>query len=317
MNSLFSIKPAQSQAVFGGPDAFEGVDMYSENDQIAVAASDSPDILIGDEEQDENLGFFILDEALALDVASPFYGIVSTNRDNFIVYQIVEGDTLSTIAEKFGLKVGTLLGSNKGLTAKLQIGAEMLILPADGVLHTVAKGNTLSGIANLYDVAVQKIVDFNQLGDTLSVGEKLFVPGGKLTARLSASGGASQAAYSSLPSLPGYFALPTDGLITQGLHGHNGIDFGNRRGAAVYASAAGTVIRVNVGTYNGGYGNLVVMAHANGTQTWYAHLDTALVSVGQEVKQNQQIGTVGSSGRSTGPHLHFEVRGAKQPFARS
>ncbi|MDO8601682.1 MAG: peptidoglycan DD-metalloendopeptidase family protein [bacterium] len=310
MNSVFSIKPAQSQAVFGGPDSDILETISSESDQIAFAASDSPEILSDDHGQDEGLGFFILDEALVYDTASPFFGIVSKNRDQTITYRVVEGDTLSTIAEKFGLKVGTLLGANKGLNANLQIGKEMIILPGDGVLHTVVKGNTLSGIASMYDVQAQKIIDFNQPGETLAIGEKLFIPGGKI-AQIS---GGSSAGYSSLPSFPGYFAIPTKGVITQRLHGHNGVDFGNARGSAVYASAAGTVIRVNVGTYNGGYGNLVVISHDNGTQTWYAHLDSVLVSVGQAVSQNEDIGRVGNSGRSTGPHLHFEVRNGKNPF---
>ncbi len=316
LNSFFTIKPAQSQAVFGGPDAFETADQVSESDAIAVAAVDSPDILTGEEEQEEGRGFFILDQALANDVGSPFFSSLAANRDNVLIYTVVAGDNLSTIAEKFGIKVGTLLGANKGLTANLQIGKEMVIFPIDGVVHTVVSGDTVSGIARKYGAEAQKITEFNKLGETLAVGEKLVVPGGKLIASGSLAGSASRSAYASLPSLPDYFSIPTKGVITQNLHGHNGIDFGNARGTNVYAAAAGTVTRVNVGTYNGGYGNLVVISHNNGTQTWYAHLNDVMVFVGQAVAQNEIIAHVGNTGRSSGPHLHFEVRGARNPFAR-
>ncbi len=314
LNSLFTISPAQSKSVFGGPDDAEIPEFTVDNDQIAFVAGDSPEIILEAEEgPQEGAGFFILDEALVRDEASPFSSAIAGSRDGTVTYTVVEGDTLSSIAEKFGLKMGTLLGSNKGLTANLQIGKEMVILPIDGVIHTVASGDTLSGIARKYGVETQKITDFNALEETLVVGTKLVVPGGRI-----ATGAATTATtrFGSLPSFPGYFAVPTKGVITQGLHGHNGIDFGAPRNTNVYASAAGTVARVNVGTYNGGYGNLVVINHDNGTQTWYAHLNDVAISVGAEVTKNQVIGHVGSTGKSSGPHLHFEVRGGQNPFNR-
>jgi murein DD-endopeptidase MepM/ murein hydrolase activator NlpD len=98
------------------------------------------------------------------------------------------------------------------------------------------------------------------------------------------------------------------------LHGHNGIDLAAPVGTPVLASAGGKVIVSRMGGYNGGYGIYVVISHSNGTQTLYAHLNANWVSVGEEVVQGQVIGTVGRTGRVTGPHLHFEVRGAKNPF---
>ena len=104
------------------------------------------------------------------------------------------------------------------------------------------------------------------------------------------------------------------GHRSQGIHGHNGVDLAASVGTPIYASAAGTVIISKTGGYNGGYGNYIVIRHDNGTQTLYAHNTENYVGVGETVSQGQTIGTVGSTGRSTGAHVHFEVRGAKNPF---
>ncbi|MFA6414834.1 MAG: M23 family metallopeptidase, partial [Candidatus Paceibacterota bacterium] len=114
----------------------------------------------------------------------------------------------------------------------------------------------------------------------------------------------------------GYYSSPIPGaLITQGIHGWNGIDFGAARGTPIHAAADGIVIiaRSN-GGWNGGYGNYVVVTHENGSQTLYSHMRSAAVSSGQSVSSGQVIGYVGSTGKSTGSHLHFEVRGAANPF---
>jgi len=117
--------------------------------------------------------------------------------------------------------------------------------------------------------------------------------------------------------VPGYFSWPVGGgVITQGLHGWNAVDIGAPSGTPVYAAAGGTVIVARSGGgWNGGYGNYVVISHSNGTQTLYAHLSRVLVSAGQGVGQGDTVGKVGATGEATGPHLHFEVRGAANPFA--
>ncbi|KKW46945.1 MAG: Peptidase M23 [Parcubacteria group bacterium GW2011_GWB1_57_6] len=102
--------------------------------------------------------------------------------------------------------------------------------------------------------------------------------------------------------------------MTQGLHGWNGIDFGAPRGTPIRAAADGTVIIARAGGWNGGYGNYIVLQHANGTQTLYSHNSSNAVGMGQAVTQGQVIGYVGATGRVTGTHLHFEVRGAANPF---
>ncbi len=103
-------------------------------------------------------------------------------------------------------------------------------------------------------------------------------------------------------------------MRTQGIHGYNGVDLGASVGAPVRAAAGGTVMLSRSGGYNGGYGNYIVIKHPNGSQTLYAHLSSNAVAAGQVVTQGQTIGAVGNTGRSTGPHLHFEVRGGKNPF---
>jgi murein DD-endopeptidase MepM/ murein hydrolase activator NlpD len=104
------------------------------------------------------------------------------------------------------------------------------------------------------------------------------------------------------------------GILTQGLHGWNAVDIGAARGTPLHAAADGTVIVARIGGYNGGYGNYVVITHGNGTQTLYGHMKNVIVSSGQTVSAGQVIGYEGSTGNSTGPHLHFEVRGAANPF---
>jgi murein DD-endopeptidase MepM/ murein hydrolase activator NlpD len=101
---------------------------------------------------------------------------------------------------------------------------------------------------------------------------------------------------------------------TQGIHGYNGVDLGAPAGTAVRAAAAGQVIISKASGWNGGYGQYIVVKHANGTQTLYAHLSANSVAAGATVAQGQLIGAVGNTGKSTGNHVHFEVRGAKNPF---
>ena len=119
------------------------------------------------------------------------------------------------------------------------------------------------------------------------------------------------------PAIDGYYRAPLANYRkSQGLHGYNGVDLVSLDGPGAYvmASAAGTVIVARSGGYNGGYGSYVVIKHSNGTQTLYGHLKGVAVSVGQSVAQGQLIGYEGNTGRSSGTHLHFEIRGARNPF---
>lgn len=314
LNGLFSIKPAQSQAVFGGPETGEEFTTVSNTDAVMLVANESPEILNEDGGQEGVAGFYVLDKGLVYDEASPFFGTVSTNRDELLVYRIVSGDTLSSIAKKFDINVDTIFGANKGLKTTIREGQEIIILPVKGVLHTVVSGDTLSSIARKYGVDAQRIVDANDVATTLSIGQKLIIPGGVIT------GGelTTSSAISKLPSYAGYYAIPTVGYNWGKLHGNNGVDIANKCGTEVRAAAAGVIRSSKIGGWNGGYGGLIIIQHDNGTQTYYAHLQASAVSEGTSVSRGQLIGYIGNTGKVTGItgcHLHFEVRGAKNPFA--
>lgn len=315
LNSLFSIKPAESQAVFGGPDSSGGFTGLVENNEVVLVAGDGPEMLSDESGQEGVAGFFIIDEAIAYDAASPFYGTISKNRDELMVYQVVSGDTLSSIAKKFDINVDTLYGANKGLKTTIREGQEIIILPVKGALHTVVSGDTLSTIARKYGVDMQKIAEFNELDSTLVVGKKLVIPGGTVT---SGSGSGGSVA-SNLPNYSGYYAIPTVGYNWGKLHGNNGVDIANKCGTPVRAAAPGIVRSNKIGGWNGGYGGLIVLQHDNGTQTYYAHLQGSTVSEGATVSRGDLIGYIGNTGKTTGVtgcHLHFETRNARNPFAR-
>lgn len=255
-------------------------------------------------------------------------GIAATGgpvSDSISLYTVREGDSVSIIADMHGVSVNTILWANDIKDASLiRPGMTLLILPVSGVKYTVKSGGTLYDVAKKFDADVEEIALYNGIDPEapLAAGTELIIPGGNLAPAPKAvaktsSGSTAKAVTTPLPVLTGYFESPMhSGRVTQGLHGHNGIDVGAPNGTPVYASAAGTVIVAkNNGGYNGGYGNYIVITHDNGTQTLYAHLSAVDVSVGSSVAQGDQIGAVGNTGRSTGNHLHFEVRGAKNPLA--
>ncbi len=235
--------------------------------------------------------------------------------DQISIYVVRECDTLSQIADMFQVSVNTIrwandLGPGKGIHP----GQTLVILPISGVRHTVQKGDTLQGIAKKYGGELDEILSYNGLkaDAELAEGGVVVVPHGEIAAPKLVSSGVKRGA--SLPAVAGYYIRPVNGIKTQGIHGYNGIDIGAPAGAPIVAAAAGEVIVSRGAGWNGGYGNYVVIRHSNGTQTLYAHNSQNIVSVGDIVVQGQVIGYVGSTGRSTGEHLHFEVRGAKNPF---
>ena len=239
------------------------------------------------------------------------------------VYIVRDGDSLSQIAEMFGVTVNTILWANDIKDRTIHEGQTLVILPIVGVRHVVKEGDSLSSIAKKYDGNAEEILSYNQLTSEseLTVGSTIIVPGGnmhtaapkqapKTSSPANKSGSGSQAASS------GYFTHPLPGATrTQGIHGYNGVDLaGVAAGTAVRAAAGGEVIVSRSSGWNGGYGSYVVVKHGNGTQTLYAHLSSVSVGVGAMVSAGETIGGVGNTGRSTGIHLHFEVRGASNPF---
>jgi len=239
--------------------------------------------------------------------------------DRISVYVVRKGDTLSDIAKMFDVSINTIIWANNLKNARdVHPGDTLVILPVSGIERTVAKGDTLKSLAKKYSADANEIAQYNGLGlnDTLEVGTTIIIPGGEIAAPAPNVRSSSPILGGEGSFLAGYYGNPVPGgVITQRLHGWNGIDIGAARGTPVRAAAGGTVIIARGGgAWNGGYGNYVVITHNNGTQTLYSHLNSASVSPGQSVSQGQTIGYVGSTGRVTGTHLHFEVRGAANPF---
>ena len=234
--------------------------------------------------------------------------------DQISTYIVREDDTLSQIAKMFNVSVNTIVWANDINGGLITPGQDLIILPVTGVQHIVKAGDSLQSIAKQHDGNLEEILVFNGLSADakLAVGDEIIVPNGDAAPTKPSSGVSGS---SSKPNLAGYFMRPiSGGKKTQGIHGYNGVDLAAPVGTKVVASAGGKVIVSRSFGYNGGYGNYAVVAHSNGTQTLYAHLNSVAVAQGATVSQGQTIGSVGNTGRSTGPHLHFEVRGAKNPF---
>lgn len=237
------------------------------------------------------------------------------SSDQISIYVVREGDTLSQIAEMFNVSVNTIKWGNNLTSNTLKVGDTLVILPVSGVKHTVVKGDTLASVAKKYKGDIDEIVAYNNIKkeESLVVGSVVIVPDGEvLASQTYVSGGSGS---SGLKEYLGYYLRPVvGGRKSQGIHGHNAIDIAAPVGTPVLASADGEVIISKTGGWNGGYGNYVVIKHKNGTQTLYSHNSKNTVSVGDSVKQGDPIGYIGITGKVTGPHLHFEIRGAKNPF---
>lgn len=237
------------------------------------------------------------------------------------VYTVREGDSLSQIAEMFDVTANTILWANDLDDGTIHKGQTLVILPIVGVRHIVKDGDTLASIAKKYGGDADEILSYNRLAsaDGLVTGETIIVPGGNMhTATPKQTPKSSSPAKSSGGSAvagSGYFSHPVPGAVrTQGIHGYNAVDLAASSGTPIRAAAAGEVIVSRSSGWNGGYGNYIVIKHGNGTQTLYAHNSSNAVGVGAYVAAGETIGYVGNTGRSTGAHLHFEVRGASNPF---
>ncbi len=250
-------------------------------------------------------------------------------RTENIDYIVQAGDTLGGIAQKFDITVNTILWSNN-LTWKSTIkpGTKIVILPASGLSYTIQKGDNLNTVAKKYQSELEKILSYNNLASAadIKIGDSIFIPDGIKPTQIVSSykaptiankpkGSAQQATYGDddLPpasdlSANTKFLWPTlSHRVTQYFSWrHTGLDIGDKVGNPIYAAEDG---KVQISGWNaGGYGNYVIINHGNGLQTVYGHASKLLVETGEAVSRGQVIALVGSTGRSTGPHLHLEVR---------
>ncbi len=267
--------------------------------------------------------------------------IPSRPRRSVDVYKVLAGDTLFGIAEKFGLKPETLLWGNQVTLGdnphNLRPGQELNILPVDGTYHRWSEGDGLNGVADFFGVTPEDIIAFagngldeETIGDwanpNIEAGTWLVIPGGKRSfvswslppggiprdnpsvAQGFGTGVCASKAEGAVGG--GVFVWPAPNHRITGFDwspdtNHSGVDIDGDSGQPVYAADNGVI--VYAGWNNWGYGNVVVVNHGNGWQTLYAHLDTVTVGCGESAFQGGMIGTIGSTGNSTGPHLHFEM----------
>jgi len=248
-------------------------------------------------------------------------------RATTFAYQVKEGDTPSTIAARFGVSTNTILWANGIKDGDvIKTGDILVILPVTGVLHEVEKGEDLSTIAKKYKVKTEEIVAENNLGDssTLKIGMKLIIPDGYMAPEkrpvVVAEAPDDEPVIDDEPEpsteptatpkpgkqLAGYLWPTSTKRLSQYFGwSHTGIDIPNRNLPPITAAKNG---KVAYSGWLGGYGNLVILDHGNNVKTYYAHMSKIYVKSGQAVTQGQTLGKMGSTGRSTGPHLHFEVR---------
>ncbi|MFQ5399867.1 MAG: peptidoglycan DD-metalloendopeptidase family protein [Anaerolineae bacterium] len=271
--------------------------------------------------------YHVINDLSLAPVLNPHTYQVKPPHHKFKTYVVERGDTPVKIADKFGISPETLLGGNPWLSQesnRLQAGSELVILPMDGVLHEVRPGETLEEIAAQYDVPVEDMIAYEpnnlEFPYRLQPGTKLLVPGAEIAVfywtapkTVASSGGSGRPKPITNFGVvgTGVFSWPVGGhCITQYYwYGHPAIDLALPEGTAVRAADTGTVTYASwaAGTYYD-YGNLIVINHGNGYETLYAHLSNIGVYPGQVVEKGQWIGATGDTGRSSGPHLHFEVR---------
>lgn len=227
-------------------------------------------------------------------------------------YEVKGGDTLEGIAKRFDVSADTIKWANDLKNDVIKPGQILKIPPITGVVHKVVSGDTVYTIAKKYGVTAQNIVNYiwNDFADqdtfALTAGQTLYVPGGVvrpvpiINAPFIASIQAGTRGSSN-------FIWPTSGSVSQyPVWYHTALDIANPSSPAVIAADSGTV--TFAGCLNWGYGCHVIIDHGNGYQSLYAHLSRYDVEVGDSVSQGSQIGAMGSTGRSTGTHLHFEIR---------
>lgn len=259
------------------------------------------------------------DEALTLSQESVFQTQSTVGiRDKIITYTVQKGDTISTIAKKFGVSDDTIKWQNNLTSETINIGDTLEILPVTGVAHKVASGENIYDIAKKYDASPQAIADFpfndfaNPQTFSLVTGQIVIVPDGVVPKAKAQPQYIRRQFIATGPVTvtDAGFTWPVPGTINQGYAWyHRALDIGASIGTPVLAAHSGRVAEVYTSGWNGGYGTHVIISGDNGYSTLYAHMSGVNVSTGDRVSAGGTVvGWIGMTGRTTGPHLHFEIR---------
>lgn len=226
----------------------------------------------------------------------------------FRTYEVKSGDTISGITRKFGLtNLSTIIAVNDIDNVRALYAGQKIRVPSiDGLVYPVKSGNTLAGISVKYNIPLEDLLDVNDLSSqTLKIGQQLFIPGAKMdSSKLHEALGDmfKKPIFGSyrLSSPFGWRPDPFTGVRTF----HTGIDMACPAGTPIHASMGGKVLTAG---WSNVFGNYVIVNHENGYQTLYGHMSKIIAKKGQRINQGTLIGLVGTTGYSTGPHLHFTV----------
>lgn len=261
-------------------------------------------------------------------ISTDYMETAGSKRSQVAEYTVQTGDLLSFIASDYGVDISSIIWANQLRDAdSISPGQILKIPPVSGVIHQVKKGDTVASISKKYGADESKVIEFNSLPQSgeLQIGDEIIVPDGQIRATAVVRSGSSSAGsvakrFSYLPNLGDYFMPPTAGYNWGRIHGRNGVDIANSCGTPIYAAAGGSVAIADGVGYNGGFGKYIKLIHTGASgeslETVYAHATKLLVGAGEYAQRGQMIALMGSTGRSTGCHLHFEVHGARNPLAK-
>ncbi len=248
--------------------------------------------------------------------------ITDKPRDKVIEYSVEKGDTVSTVAKKFGVSDDTIRWANDLGGDNINIGDNLKILPVSGVAHKVDAGDTVYTVAKKYNTNPQKIVDwpFNEFANpetfTLVSGQMLVIPDGiKPSEQPRYVRPQVYIAQGPVPVATGGYTYPVrGGISTFFSFYHPGLDITSPVGTPIVAAHSGTITKVSVGTYDGGFGTNIYISNGAGVTSHYAHMSGVNVGVGQSVVGGRSVvGWIGMTGRTTGPHVHFEMTSGGAP----
>lgn len=250
---------------------------------------------------------------------APTDGAFGSFRRDVVNYTVAEGDTPFDIAAKFNINTDTLLWANNLKDGDLiRPGDTLIILPINGVRIKTGSKDTPASLAKKYSGKAEEIIAFNDLENegAIKSGTYIIIPNGEMPSTKSVALPSQKYAPKGTLDTGSWLIAPASGKNWGRLHCGSGVDIAAPCGTPIYASAAGTVILSDGVGWNSGYGKYIMIRHSNGVVTLYAHASKLLVSVGQEVDQGQLIALMGSTGNSTGCHVHWETRGARNPLVK-